>query len=125
MALQDKLGDSKLSLKGAGITEPTLLTPSWGFKNPNITDEKLNPLDPKLSVLQNTYSTNTTPVTQIVSFNKTAYKPYLPTESNLDEIDPKAPSNTQAGIAGSIVSQIYKSSTGKKYKDLGPSDGRY
>jgi hypothetical protein len=124
MALQDKLKDSTLSLEGNGF-DPSLKTPSWGFKNPDIKDTKLNPLDPKLSVLQNTYSTNTTPVTQIVSFNKTAYRPYLPTESNLDELDPKAPSNTQAGIAGSIVSQIYKSSTGKKYKDLGPSDGRY
>jgi hypothetical protein len=125
MALQDKLKDSTLSLAGNGF-DPQLKTPSWGFKNPNITDEKLNPLDPKLSVLQNTYSVNTIPpVTQIVSFNKTTYKPYLPTESNLDELDPKAPSNAQAGIPGSLVSQIYKSSTGKKYKDLGPSDGRY
>ena len=124
MALQDKLKDSTLSLEGNGFN-PALQSAAWGFSNPDIKDPTLNPLDPKLSVLQNTYDVNSTPQTKIVSFNKTAYKPYLPTESRLDELDKNAPANTQAGLAGSIVSQIYKSATGKKYKDLGPKDGRY
>jgi hypothetical protein len=124
MALQDKLKDSTLSLVGNGF-DPQTQTAAWGFKNPNIKDETLNPLDPSLSILQNTYDVNSNPLTQIISFNKTAYKPYLPTESVLDELDKNAPFNKQAGLAGSVVSQIYKSSIGKKYKDLGPKDGRY
>jgi len=124
MALQDKLKDSTLSLEGNGFN-PALQSAAWGLNNTNITDPTLNPLDPKLSILQNTYDVNSTPQTKIVSFNKTPYKPFLPTESRLDELDKNAPANTQAGLAGSIVSQIYKSATGKKYKDLGPKDGRY
>ena len=124
MSLVNKIKDSKLSLEGNGFN-PALTEPAWGFQNPNITAPGLNPLDPKLSILQNTNSVNATPTTRIVSFNKTAYAPYLPNPSELDELDTNAPTNKQAGFAGSVVSQIYKSASGKKYKDLGPKDGRY
>jgi hypothetical protein len=125
MSLQNKLKDSKLSLDGNGFN-PQRKTPSWGFENPNVNPSALNPLDPSLSALQNTYSVDSKPANvKIVSFNKTQYKPYLPTESKLDELDVRAPKNNRAGQAGSVVSQIYKSSTGQKYKDKGPKDGRY
>ena len=45
--------------------------------------------------------------------------------SNLDETDPIAPNNTQAGLVGSVVSQIYKSTSGQTYKDKGPIGGHY
>ena len=124
MSLENKLKDSKFSLEGNGFN-PTPTIPSWGFENPNITAPTLNPLDPKLSILQNTNSVNSTPTTRIVSFNKTQYKPYLPKESELDELDIRAPKNTRAGLVGSVVSQIYKSSTKQGYKDKGPKNGRY
>ena len=125
MSLENKLKDSKFSLEGNGFN-PTPTIPSWGFENPNITAPTLNPLDPKLSALQYTYSVDTNPAkVKIVSFNKTQYKPYLPTESKLDELDVRAPKNTRAGLVGSVVSQIYKSSTKQGYKDKGPKNGRY
>jgi hypothetical protein len=125
MSLENKLKDSKFSLEGNGFN-PTPTIPSWGFENPNITAPTLNPLDPKLSALQYTYSVDTNPAkVKIVSFNKTQYKPYLPTESKLDELDVRAPKNTRAGLVGSVVSQIYKSSTNQNYKDKGPKNGRY
>jgi hypothetical protein len=125
MSLVNKLKDSNLSLEGNNLTRK-LQDASWGFSNPSITAPTINPLDPSLSALQNTYSVDSNPANvRIVSFNKTAYAPFLPKESKLDELDTNAPTNRQAGLRGSVVSQIYKSATGKKYKDLGPKDGRY
>jgi hypothetical protein len=126
MALQDKLKDSKLSLAGNGF-DPQLKTPSWGYKNPTIDPATLNPLDPLLSGLQNTFDIDHKPDVSVVNFNKSPYPNYLPKESNLDELDPSplAPKNKQVGTATSVVSQIYKSAKGKNYKDLGPKDGRY
>jgi len=126
MALQDKLKDSKLSLEGNGF-DPKLKTPSWGYKNPTIDPAALNPLDPLLSGLQNTYDVDSKPLVSVVNFNKSPYPNYLPKESILDELDssPLAPKNKQVGTKTSVVSQIYKSAAGKKYKDLGPKDGRF
>ena len=45
-----------------------------------------------------------------------------PKPSSLDELDSNAPSlrpNT------GVVSQVYKSRQGRRYKDLGPVEGRY
>jgi hypothetical protein len=125
MSLENKLKDSKLSLEGNGFN-PQLKTPSWGFSNPNVNPATLNPLDPKLSALQYTHGVDSVPKdVKIVSFNKTQYKPYLPGESKLDELDVRAPKNGRAGEKGSVVSQIYKSSTNQNYKDKGPKTGRY
>ena len=124
MSLETKLKDSKLSLEGNGFN-PQPKTVSWGFQNPNVA-APLNSLDPKLSALQYTYGVDTNPANvKIVSFNKTQYKPYLPTESKLDELDANAPKNNRAGGIGSVVSQIYKSATNQNYKDKGPKNGRY
>jgi hypothetical protein len=54
--------------------------------------------------------------------------------SELDEMDKRAPNNEKIGSpvptltnnnVGPVVSQIYKSVDGKRYKDLGPRSGRY
>jgi hypothetical protein len=125
MSLENKLKDSKLSLEGNGFN-PQLKTPSWGFNNPTVDPALLNPLDPKLSALQYTHGVDSKPAdVKIISFNKTQYKPYLPGESKLDELDVRAPKNGRAGGTGSVVSQIYKSSTNQNYKDKGPKTGRY
>lgn len=44
-----------------------------------------------------------------------------PSPSKLDELDPNAPSLKPGGV----VSQVYKSKQGRRYKDLGPTEGRY
>jgi hypothetical protein len=126
MALQDKLKDSKLSLEGNGF-DPQLRTPSWGYKNSAITAPALNPLDPILSGLQNTFDVDGNPKVSVVNFNKSTTPNYLPKESNLDELDPSdlSPKNKQVGTKTSVVSKIYKSAPGKKYRDLGPKDGRF
>ena len=128
MSLLDKLKsnspDNKLSLEGNGFY-PQRRTPSFGYENPNVNSPQ-NPLNPSLSALQNTYSVDSIPAKiRIVDFNKTQYKSYLPFESQLDELDVNAPKNLKAGKLGSVVSQIYKSRQGRRYKDLGPVEGRY
>lgn len=44
-----------------------------------------------------------------------------PLPSTLDELDPNAPSLKPTGV----VSQVYKSKQGRRYRDLGPTEGRY
>jgi hypothetical protein len=44
-----------------------------------------------------------------------------PLPSTLDELDLNAPSLKPVGV----VSQVYKSKSGRRYKDLGPVEGRY
>lgn len=44
-----------------------------------------------------------------------------PQPSTLDELDSKAPNLKPNGV----VSQVYKSKSGRRYKDLGPAEGRY
>ena len=128
MSLLDKLNKTSaagepnnLSLAGNNFN-PQRQSPAFGYADPANT---LNPLDPALSRLQNTYDVNSNPNVRIIDFNKTQYKSYLPPESQLDELDINAPKNLRAGSVGSVVSQIYKSKTDRKYKDLGPVEGRY
>lgn len=102
MALQDKLPTSILGLKG---------------QRPATFD--FNPA----AVIHNTYSVNGVPNVRwaVPSNHVTSMQP----SSLLDELDVNAPKNTRAGAMGSVVSQIYKSQAGLKYKDLGPVEGRY
>jgi hypothetical protein len=115
----DQLPNSTLSLQGNGFN-PSQNSPAWGYQAPGGT------LDPALSQLQDTYSVDGIPNERIVDFNRqslggvTAVKP----PSGLDELDPNAPNNAQAGTGG-VVSQVYKSSPGRRYKELGPQPGRY
>jgi hypothetical protein len=44
-----------------------------------------------------------------------------PLPSRLDELDTQAPDLKPTGV----VSQVYKSKQGRRYKDLGPKEGRY
>jgi hypothetical protein len=116
----DQLPQSTLSLVGNNLTANPQ-TPAWGY--PDRTGE----LAPDLSKLQYTYSVDGNPYVRIKDFNRlslggsTNVKP----PAILDELDPNAPNNTQAGFPGSVVSQIYKSPAGRRYKDLGPQPGRY
>jgi len=122
MSLLDKLKsnspDNKLSLEGNNFN-PQRGNAAFGYADVS------NNLDPALSKLQNTYDVNSNPKVRIIDFNKTQYKSFLPPESQLDELDTNAPKNLRAGKLGSVVSQIYKSATGRKYRDLGPTEGRY
>ena len=115
----DQLPQSTLSLAGNSLTaNPN--SPAWGYQAPG------GNLDPALSQLQNTYSVDGNPNERIVDFNRTALGGVTAVRppATLDELDPNAPNNTQAGTGG-VVSQIYKSAPGRKYKDLGPQPGRY
>ena len=100
MAIIDQLGKSNLNLDGSkGLSNRT-----FGYVAPDATINKLH----------NKYSIYTDPKIKLVDFNgSSAVRP----ESTLDELDAIAPNNTQA--------QQYKSSTGKRYKDLGPAEGHY
>lgn len=47
--------------------------------------------------------------------------PQKPLPSTIDELDLNAPNLQRVGV----VSQVYKSKTGRRYRDLGPVEGRY
>ena len=118
----DQLPVSTLSLVGNGYNaRPN--SPAWGYQAP----DGNNTLDPALSELQNTYSVDGNPNERIVDFNRPALNGVTSVKppATLDELDPNAPRNTQAGSPGGVVSQIYKSPQGRRYKDLGPQPGRY
>lgn len=104
---------SRLSLSGNNINA-TPTQPAWGY-----IDASAN-LDPAASKLQNTYSVDSIPPVRLKDFNINGVTT-VPVESRLDELDRRAPGLTASGV----VSQIYKSATGRRYKDLGPRDGRY
>jgi len=113
----DQLTKSTLSLQGNGFN-PQQFISNWGYV------DSTNNLDPAASKLQNTYSINSVPNVKLVDFNKNG-NTTVKEESHLDETDPIAPNNYQAGLPGSVVSTIYKSLPGRKYPDLGPQEGRY
>jgi hypothetical protein len=115
----DQLPNSTLSLQGNGF-DPQNNQPAWGYQSP------LGTLDPALSELQYTYSVDGNPNERIVDFNRAALGGVTTVRppARLDELDPNAPNNTQAGMGG-VVSQIYKSLVGRRYKDLGPPGGRF
>lgn len=100
MGLLDKLKDSILGLGGA--------KPQKFGVNPNPPDS-----------LHQTYSVDGQPsvIWRLIKGNISV----KPTPSTLDELDPKAPSLKPGGV----VSQAYKSKQGRRYKDLGPTEGRY
>ena len=123
MAIIDQLATSTLSLVGNGINaQPN--QPAWGYQSAGQGGN--GSLDPALSQLQNTYSVDGSPNERIIDFNRTALGGVTAVKppARLDELDPNAPNNYQAG-SGGVVSQIYKSKTGRRYRDLGPQPGRY
>lgn len=117
MPIIDQIPNSTLSLQGNGFN-PQPNSSAWGY-----VDASSN-LDPAVSKLQNTYSVDNNPLIRLKDFNRTGTSLVRPGAS-LDELDRNAPNNTQAGTPGSVVSQIYKSSNGRQYKQLGPQPGRY
>lgn len=123
MSVLDQLPDSTLSLVGNGFnTGPG--QNGWGY--PASTPYAPADLLPEVSKLHNEYSVNGVPRVYLADFNRLALggATTVKTPSTLDELDPIAPRNLQAGTGG-VVSQIYKSATGRRYKDLGPQPGRY
>lgn len=125
MSVLDQLENSLYSLQGNGfnpVSSPGNITnPSWGYSSsPTLPD-------PANSEFQYTYSVDGLPKEQIViDFNRQALGGLqtVPPPSTYDELDPNAPNNYQAGLGG-VVSQIYKSTPGRNYRDLGPQPGRY
>lgn len=99
MGLLDKLKNSILGLKGEKPQQ-------FG----------VNPVPP--DSLHLNYSTEGQPNVSWRPSNGLGFKP-LP--SKLDELDAQAPNLRNVGV----VSQVYKSRTGRRYKDLGPKEGRY
>jgi Na+-transporting NADH:ubiquinone oxidoreductase subunit NqrF len=114
MPVLDQLTQSNLSLDGTrGFT-----TRNFGFipaPSP-ISSADATALHRNYSILNNPKNV------KVLDFNGTFV---TPPPSSLDETDTNAPFNTAAGAAGSVVSQIYKSSTGQNYKDKGPVGGKY
>lgn len=99
MGLLDKL---KSSILGLGGNKPQ----QFG----------VNPVPP--DSLHLNYSTEGKPNVAWRPSNGLGFKP-LP--SKLDELDAQAPNLQNVGV----VSQVYKSKSGRRYKDLGPKEGRY
>ncbi len=113
MPIINQLPLSTLSLQGNGFN-PQQNQPGWGY--PDAT----NDLNPATSKLQNTYSVNSNPLVRLKDFNRNGSS-VVRQEARLDELDTNAPNNQPGGV----VSQIYKSPVGRRYKELGPQPGRY
>jgi len=77
----------------------------------------VNPIPP--NSLHNLYSVDGNPDVnwRLIKGNL----PNKPLPSTLDELDVNAPNLQTSGV----VSQVYKSKTGRRYRDLGPTEGRY
>jgi hypothetical protein len=112
----DQLPLSNLSLQGNKFN-PKSQTADWGY--PDVTGE----LQPDLSRLQYTYSVDGNPNVRIQDYNRAALGGVTTVRppARLDELDPNAPNLSPGGV----VSQNYKSSPGRNYRDLGPSEGRF
>jgi hypothetical protein len=72
--------------------------------------------------LHRDYSLDGNPNTSVVDFNGSIFnKP----PTTLNETNPIAPQNTQAGTPGSVVQQTYSFLSGQEYQDKGPVGGHY
>ena len=105
----DQLENSRHSLQGNGFN-PSPYSSNWGYFTPE------SGLSPDRSNLHLLYSVDGNPNVNLQDFNRDGSS-FVAPPSLLDELDPNAPNNYQG--------QIYKSSIGRNYKDLGPSEGRY
>jgi len=138
MAVVDQYKTSTLGLLIRHGVEPqrdlTAKNSYWGYRDPSAN------VDPALSQLHGEgflspyglgYSVDGTPNVRVASFGDISAGSTISVrpQSTIDELDPNAPNNTQIGRpvpnGGPVVSQIYKSPTGQRYRDLGPIDGRY
>ena len=100
MGLLNKLKDSILGLRGERPQQ-------FG----------VNPVPP--NSLHQLYSVDGQPNVTWRPSNSLGFKPQ---PSTLDEMDVQAP-NLQPKTG--VVSQVYKSKSGRRYRDLGPTEGRY
>jgi hypothetical protein len=138
MAVVDQYKTSTLGLLVRHNVEPqrdlTAKNSYWGYRDPSAN------VDPALSQLHGEgffdpytlgYSVDGTPNVRVSSFGDISAGSTISVKqpSLIDELDPNAPNNTQIGKpvpnGGPVVSQIYKSPTGQRYRDLGPTEGRY
>lgn len=104
-AIINQLTNSNLSLDGPnGFSARTF----GYFPQPS-------PIDGTATALHRDYSIFNNPNVNVKDFNGSVFNTPA---SNLDETDPLAPNNL-TGI------QVYKSTQGQNYKNLGPSDGKY
>jgi hypothetical protein len=112
----DQLDKSNLSLQGNKFN-PQSQTADWGYSDAS------GELAPDLSSLQYTYSVDGNPNVYIQDYNRAALGGVTTVRppARLDELDSNAPNLTPGGV----VSQVYKSPAGQRYRDLGPSEGRY
>lgn len=112
----DQLDKSNLSLQGNNFN-PQSQNANWGYS------DATGELQPDLSKLQYTYSVDGDPNVRIQDYNRAALGGVTTVRppARLDELDTNAPNLTPGGV----VSQIYKSTPGRNYKDLGPAEGRY
>lgn len=101
MSLLNKLKDSVLGLRGA---KPA----NFG----------VNPVPPNSLHLKYSVDGNPDVDWRLIKGNLSN----KPRPSQLDELDANAP-GLNAGVG--VVSQVYKSKTGRRYRDLGPKEGRY
>jgi hypothetical protein len=138
MAVVEQYKTSTLGLLVRHGVEPqrdlTARNSFWGYRDPS------NNVDPSLSQLHgegfnnpydNGYSVDGTPNVRLISFGDISAGSTISVKnpSLIDELDPKAPNNTQIGApvpnGGPVVSQIYKSPLSQQYRSKGPIDGRY
>lgn len=105
MPIIDQLTQSNFSLDG-----------TTGFTNREFGHfPQPSPIDGSPTALHRDYSIFNTPNVNVKNFNGSVFNTPA---STLDETDPIAPNNTTG-------TQIYKSTAGQNYKDLGPADGKY
>jgi len=112
----DQLDKSNLSLQGNKFN-PQSQTADWGYSDPT------GELQPDLSKLQYTYSVDGDPNVRIQDYNRAALGGVTTVRppARLDELDTNAPNLTPGGV----VSQVYKSTPSRNYRNLGPAEGRY
>ena len=138
MPVVDQYKTSTLGLLVRHNVEPqrdiTAKNSFWGYRDPSAnTDPYLSQLHGEgfFDPYQLGYSVDGTPNVRVLSFGDPAAgsTTIVKKPSIIDELDPNAPNNTQIGKpvpnGGPVVSQIYKSPVGQRYRELGPKDGRY
>ena len=121
----DQLPNSNLSLQG-NTFNPQSQNADWGYAYSPIS---LNPAVSRLHNLYSIYGEDEKLVEaangnlKVFDYNRAALGgvTIVRPPSILDELDTQAPNLSPGGV----VSQIYKSPSGRQYRDLGPQPGRY
>lgn len=121
----DQLPNSNLSLQG-NTFNPQSQNADWGYA---YFPKALNPATSHLHNLYSIYGEDEKFIEgaggrfKVFDYNRAALGGVTTVRppSILDELDTQAPNLSPGGV----VSQIYKSASGRNYRDLGPAEGRY